>query len=125
MGGRHAVITGGSSGIGLATAHALGRAARSSRSWPDGPRLLDDAVGQLEAAGIAASGRPVDVSDRPAIQSAMAGAVDERGPVDILVCSAGLAQPGYFEQLDDDVFRQMIEVDYFGRCGPSGPWWTP
>ena len=80
--------------------------------------LLDAAVRQLEDAGIAATGRSVDVSDRAQVQAAMAAAVDERGPVDILVCSAGLAQPGYFEQLDDEVFRQMIEVDYFGTLWP-------
>ncbi len=76
--------------------------------------LLEAAVAQLAATGTAATARRVDVSDRPALQKAMAATVDERGPVDILVCSAGLAQPGYFEQLDDDVFRQMMEVDYFG-----------
>jgi 3-dehydrosphinganine reductase len=38
----------------------------------------------------------------------------EAGPCDVLVSCAGLARPGYFLDLPDDVFRQMIEVDYFG-----------
>jgi 3-dehydrosphinganine reductase len=32
----------------------------------------------------------------------------------VLVTSAGSAHPGYFERLDDDVFREQMEVDYFG-----------
>ncbi len=118
MGGRHAVITGGSSGIGLATAHALGRRGARLTLMARRTELLDAAVADLAVGGIEATGRSVDVSDRDAVQAAMAAAVDERGAADILVCSAGLARPGYFEQLDDDVFRQMIEVDYFGTLWP-------
>ena len=114
LSGRHAVITGGSSGIGLATAHALGRRGARLTLLARRTEVLDQAVEELAADGIEATGRSVDVSDHPALDAAMADAVTERGPVDVLVCSAGLAQPGYFEQLDDDVFRQMMEVDYFG-----------
>ncbi len=42
----------------------------------------------------------------------------ERGPIDILVCSAGVARPGYFAELDDEVFREMMEIDYFGTLWP-------
>jgi 3-dehydrosphinganine reductase len=118
MGGRHAVITGGSSGIGLATAHALGRRGARLSLMARRTQLLDAAVAELADAGIEATAHSVDVSDQAAVQVAMAAAVDERGPVDILVCSAGVARPGYFEQLDDDIFREMIEVDYFGTLWP-------
>ena len=56
----------------------------------------------------------VDVSDREAVTDAFAGAVVERGPVDVLVCSAGVSRPGRFVELDDAVFRSMIDIDYFG-----------
>jgi 3-dehydrosphinganine reductase len=36
------------------------------------------------------------------------------GPVDVLVTSAGEARPGLFEDLDDDVFRSQMELNYFG-----------
>ena len=36
------------------------------------------------------------------------------GPCDILVTAAGTAHPGYFEELDESVFRDQMEVDYFG-----------
>ncbi len=118
MGGRHAAVTGGSSGIGLATARALGRRGARLTLLARRPELLDQAVADLAADGVEATARPVDVSDQAAVEAALAAAVDERGPVDILVCSAGLAHPGYFEELDDDLFRQMMEVDYFGTLWP-------
>ena len=36
------------------------------------------------------------------------------GPVDIVVCSAGQARPGYLQELDADLFRSMMDVNYFG-----------
>jgi 3-dehydrosphinganine reductase len=118
MGGRHAVVTGGSSGIGLATALALGRRGARLTLMARRPELLDAAVDQLTAEGVDAARHAVDVSDRSAVGVAMAAATDAHGPVDILVCSAGQARPGYFEHLDDEIFRQMIEVDYFGTLWP-------
>ena len=118
LSGRHAVITGGSSGIGLATAHALGQRGARLTLMARRAELLDAAVAELADRGVEATGRSVDVSDHAAVDAAFAAAVAERGPVDVLVCSAGVARPGYFEELDDEVFRQMIEVDYFGTLWP-------
>jgi len=116
--GRHAVITGGSSGIGLATAAAL--AAKGARVTILARRVeaLDAAVAQLTAGGGDAASYSLDVSDRDAVTATFATAAAERGPIDILVCSAGVARPGYFTELDDDVFREMMEVDYFGTLWP-------
>jgi 3-dehydrosphinganine reductase len=55
-----------------------------------------------------------DVSDRAAMTSALHRPADRAGPCDALVTSAGQARPGQFLELDDEVFRQMMEVDYFG-----------
>ena len=60
--------------------------------------------------GVAAA----DVADRTAVGAAVAACVEARGPCDVLVTAAGGARPGYFEQLDDSVFREQMEVDYFG-----------
>lgn len=55
-----------------------------------------------------------DVTDRGQLDRAVAGLVDRSGPCDVLVAAAGAAQPGYFTQLGDDVFRHQIELNYFG-----------
>ncbi len=55
-----------------------------------------------------------DVRDAQAVRAAIARLTEGLGPCDILVTAAGTAHPGYFEELDDSVFRDQMEVDYFG-----------
>ncbi|MBX3287327.1 MAG: SDR family oxidoreductase, partial [Actinobacteria bacterium] len=118
--GAHVVVTGGSSGIGEAVAREA--AARGARLT-----LVARGAERLEAAASAIrSSRPgtevgvaaVDVSDREAIHHALEQAAGERGEVEVLVTSAGITRPGRFLELDDDVFRSMVEVDYFGTLWP-------
>ncbi|MFD5074291.1 SDR family NAD(P)-dependent oxidoreductase [Streptomyces sp. NPDC058371] len=110
IGSAHVVVTGGSSGIGLATARLLaGRGAKVS--------LIARGRARLEAAAkdVSAAARVADVADRAAVTRAIAELEEEREqPCDILITSAGLARPGHFLELPDEIFRQMIEVDYFG-----------
>jgi len=106
----HVIVTGGSSGIGLETARqAVARGARVSLVARDAGRLAR-AAADIGAAATASA----DVADRSALQAAFATVVEEQGPCDVLVTSAGSAHPGYFEQLDDAVFRDQMDVDYFG-----------
>lgn len=110
LSGAHVVITGGSSGIGLATAHqVVARGARVSLLARDEARLAD----AVAAVGATASAS-ADVADPDAVRAAIGCLVDEGGPCDVLVTAAGSAHPGYFDRLDDDVFRRQMEVDYFG-----------
>ncbi len=110
----HAVVTGGSSGIGLATAALLAeRGARVSLIARSRERL-DAAAATLTTDGHEVRVASADVTDAGALGSAIDGLVDEAGPCDVLVTSAGQARPGHFLELGDDVFRQMMEVDYFG-----------
>jgi 3-dehydrosphinganine reductase len=56
----------------------------------------------------------VDVADRDAVQATLRDLEADAGPCTTLVTSAGVARPGHFLELDDEVFRTMMEVDYFG-----------
>lgn len=112
----HVLITGGSSGIGLALARAY--AAKGARL-----SLLARDAGKLEAAKTALEGangankvfiRPVDVSQRLELEAAVREAEAAHGPVDTLVTSAGVAEPGYVEKLDHTVFERAMAVNYFG-----------
>ncbi|HEY6654787.1 MAG TPA: SDR family oxidoreductase [Solirubrobacterales bacterium] len=106
----HVVITGGSSGIGLATARrSVAHGARVSLIARD-PGRLAAAVDHVGSAATATA----DVRDPDALRAAFGSLEARSGPCDVLITSAGSSHPGYFEQLDDAVFRDQMDVDYFG-----------
>ncbi len=117
LAGAHVLVTGGSSGIGLAVGRqARRRGARVSIVARD-PGRLDAAVGELAAVagdpdGVASAS--ADVADAGALGTAIDAVVARLGPVDVLVTSAGYAHPGLFVDLADDVFERQMAVDYFG-----------
>ncbi len=108
--GIHAIVTGGSSGIGLETARLLAeRGARVSLVARDRARL---AAAQRETRAIQTAS--IDVTEPDAVTAGFAKLTAAEGPCDLLVASAGEARPGYFEQLDLEVFRAQMDLDYFG-----------
>ncbi len=111
---KHAVITGGSSGIGLAIATQLGQRGMTVSLIARDAERLSAAADSLRAKEIKVHTASVDVSDQDAVTKALASLTEAAGPCDILVTAAGQARPGQFQELDDEVFRRMVEVDYFG-----------
>ena len=113
----HLLVTGGSSGIGLATAaRALERGARVSLVARDTERLAraEDALESGSGTPTRVCAEPADVTDRDSFETALALLIAQFGPVDVLVTSAGGARPGHFEELSPDVFDEQMELNYFG-----------
>lgn len=109
--GSHVVITGGSQGIGLATAQACARhGARVSIIGRDQTRLAE-AQRHLPRGAVTAS---ADVTDRAALEAAIDEIVEAKGPCDILVAAAGRAEPGYFLELEAGAFARQMELNYLG-----------
>ncbi|HEY5789315.1 MAG TPA: SDR family oxidoreductase [Gammaproteobacteria bacterium] len=111
----HALISGGSSGIGLALAQRLAHDGWSLSLLARDPGRLATAREALLAAGAArCETHAVDVADAAAAHAAVAAATAALGTPDRVILSAGLALPQYFERLEQDDFRRLMQVNYFG-----------
>ncbi|MCU1675783.1 MAG: short-chain dehydrogenase [Frankiales bacterium] len=99
-----AIVTGGASGIGLATALAL--AARGATV-----AALD-----LNAAGLpdAVTGFPCDVTDDASVAAAVRAVVDRFGRLDILVNNAGIGAQGDITQNELAEWQRVFDVNVFG-----------
>ena len=102
--GRAALVTGGASGIGLATARLL--AARGARV------AVLDRVKAEDTGGL----YPViaDVTDDAAVRAAVADAGQAIGALDVLVNNAGIGAAGTVEDNDDDEWRRVLDVNVLG-----------
>nr|VFJ74829.1 MAG: 3-dehydrosphinganine reductase [Candidatus Kentron sp. FW] len=114
----HAIISGGSSGIGLAIARELARVGWDLSLIARTPSRLDEAQQELERLR-AGDNQHVytigaDVSDEKQAIDAIDTAMGRLGAPDLLITSAGMAHPGYFHELPLDIFRETMAVNYFG-----------
>jgi len=107
---KHAVVTGGGTGIGAAIAAAL--AADGARVTVMGRRLapLETTAATLKEARC----RPCDVTDADNVEVAFQQARAELGPIEILVNNAGAAQTAPFHKMDIEHWRRMLSVNLDG-----------
>jgi NADP-dependent 3-hydroxy acid dehydrogenase YdfG len=108
---RVALVTGASSGIGEATAVALGAAGASVVVVARRAERLKGTADRIAAAGGTAIALAGDVSDENVATDVVAEAVKRFGRLDILVNSAGIIQAGNVEHADTAQWRRLIEVN--------------
>lgn len=108
------LITGGSSGIGRALAVAFGQqGARVAFTGRDATGLAT--TGQLvTATGAQALAIRADVSQPADCHRAVAETVAAFGRLDVLVNNAGISMRALFEDVDTQVLRRLMEVNFFG-----------
>ena len=110
MVGRHAFITGGGSGIGLAIARVLAGAQwRVTIAGRSTERLLS-AAGTIGGANV----QPVDVTDEKAVESAFRQASERLGPVHLLVNNAGGVTSAPFEKTTAVGWLQTLDLNLMG-----------
>jgi 3-dehydrosphinganine reductase len=112
------LVTGGSSGIGLATACQLAAAGADVWLLARDPEKLKAAEAQVKAARKSPEQKTgtlvADVSNEAQVTSIVNAWMDQVGAPDIVVNSAGIVEPGYFEDQTTAIFHQMMDVDFFG-----------
>ena len=111
-----ALISGGSSGIGLECARILlARGYRTMLVARDADNLREAVVAlSADAAPDAVEAMAFDVRDAKACQRAVAEIVARGDTLDWLITCAGIVEPGYFEDLSLESHRRQMETNYFG-----------
>lgn len=109
--GKLALVTGGSSGIGLALARQL--AGHGARVWILGRRPEALAAAQRQI-GDACRTLVADVADWAQVRQAVAEIEDAAGTPDLVINSAGVTRPGYVQDLEIQVFYEMVAINYLG-----------
>ena len=108
------ILTGCNSGFGLEAALAF---ARNGDAVYATMRNLDNA-GPLQAAaeqeGLGMEIRQLDVTQPVSFPSLIEEIVDETGSIDVLVNNAGILRAGAFEDLSEEMLREVVETNLFG-----------
>ncbi|GAB1377812.1 SDR family NAD(P)-dependent oxidoreductase [Pararhodobacter aggregans] len=108
--GRHALVTGGGTGIGLAIAQML--AGRGAQVTITGRRA--DVLTEAAAATPGLHALAMDVADEASVVEGTAKAVAARGPVTICVANAGIAEGKSMAKMDLAFWRKMMAINLDG-----------
>ena len=116
--GKVAVVTGGTEGIGRATALRLAREGAHVAICARRQELLDQAAPELRKHDPNALAVAADMSKAADIERFMTAVVGRFGRIDILVNNAGTSARGKFTELDDATWSADLELKVFGaiRC---------
>ncbi|MDQ6670895.1 MAG: SDR family oxidoreductase [Chloroflexota bacterium] len=115
--GKVALVTGGSRGLGLQIAQALGEAGAAIGITARREEGLSQAVQQLEAQGIRAMSTRCDISKNVEVEAAVGQVLEQLGHIDILVNNAGATWGAPFADMPleawDKVVRTNVDGTYF------------
>lgn len=108
------IITGGSSGIGKAMAEVFG--VNGSKIFITGRNLTDlhQAVTDLKSKGIDAHGFQADVSVEDDNRKMAEEAIQKFGRIDVLINNAGISMRALFSEVDLDVVKKVMDINFYG-----------
>jgi len=112
--GHVVVVTGGASGIGLATALAFKKQGSEVAIFDLNASAVSEAARQINGIGLAC-----DVTDRRQLRAAFDTVCQTYGGIDILISNAGAAWQGRIGDVDEKTLRQSFELNFFAHQAAS------
>jgi 3-oxoacyl-[acyl-carrier protein] reductase len=115
LGGKHAVVTGGSRGLGRAIALRLAtQGADVAISYRGNEAAAAETVAAIESLGRRALAVAADVRDPAAAERLIGAALEAFGTVDILVNNAGITKDDLIMRMSVEAWRDVLETNLFG-----------
>jgi NAD(P)-dependent dehydrogenase (short-subunit alcohol dehydrogenase family) len=112
------LITGSSTGIGMAAALYLSKKGHRVYASMRNPAVSSELRSAAAAAGSQVEVIALDVSDEQSVKKAVAQVLEREGRIDVLVNNAGIAPIGPLEEVDDAEVKRVFDTNVFGllRC---------
>jgi 3-oxoacyl-[acyl-carrier protein] reductase len=110
-GGKVALVTGASRGIGAAIAMELGRQGALVVGTSTSQAGADAIGQQLAAAGVKGTGIPLNVNNGPQVESAIAAIQKQSGDIAILVNNAGVTRDNLLVRMKDEEWDEIMTTD--------------
>ncbi|MEM1169786.1 MAG: SDR family oxidoreductase [Cyanobacteria bacterium P01_H01_bin.35] len=115
---QHAIITGGSSGIGKEIAKLLASQGSNISIIARNSKKLEAAKVEITTNVVNSKQKiltiSTDVANRLEVENGIHQAIKEIGVPDLLITAAGISYPGYFRELPIEIFEQTMAINYFG-----------
>ncbi len=110
------VITGGSSGLGLALAERLAARGDAIALMARNPEKLAQAASSIrqKIPDATVTTMSVDVSEQPVLSAAFSEVTQALGGIDLLINSAGILRESHFDKTPLETHREVMEINYFG-----------
>ncbi|MGY0393205.1 3-ketoacyl-ACP reductase [Bizionia sp. KMM 8389] len=111
---KNAIITGGSRGLGKATALAFAKQGINVAITGRNEAALKETVAEIEALGVSATYAAFDVGNYEEVKTSIKNMIDTLGGIDILVNNAGIAAFGSFNDMPVEQWSQIIQTNVMG-----------
>ena len=108
------IITGATSGIGRGCTEVFGREGAKIVFTGRDPKRMEEVKAILAAQGIEHTGHIMDVSNEAENKRLVEDTIRKYGRIDIVINNAGISMRALFEDLDIDVFRKIMDINFFG-----------
>ncbi|MFD2037295.1 SDR family oxidoreductase [Belliella marina] len=108
------IITGATSGIGEACAFAFGKAGAKVVITGRSQVKLDESLAKLQNQGVEAIGVLADSALEEDNRRMAEAAISKFGKIDILINNAGISMRALFQDLDIEVFKKVMDINFWG-----------